>query len=538
MTLPIRVDGTTYEFNLIDTPGHVDFSYEVSRSLAACEGAILVVDASQGIQAQTVANVHLATEGKLAIVPFVNKIDLPHAHPLDVMGEMEKAFAFDVEEMMLGSAKTGEGVDALFAAVVRRVPPPPGDETPLRALVFDSEYNEFRGVVTYIRLFSGRLRRGDRIRMLGARENYEALEVGKFMPDMKPVAELLPGEVGYVIAGIKRIQDVQIGDTVTHEEGHETVELLPGYKEPKQFVFCSLYPAASEDYEALRKALDRLSLNDSSFSFLPESSPALGFGFRCGFLGLLHMEIVQERLERESDLDLVQTAPTVTYEILLVSEEVVRITSPAELPEPFKIREFREPYVRLSMIVPADSIGNIMKLAESRRGTYQSTEYLSETRVILVYEVPLAEILYDFFDKLKSLTSGYGTMDYEWLGFRPNDLVKLRILIGGDEVDALSSIVHRDKAFRKAKALLSSLKSEIPRHMFQIALQAAIGGRVIARENIVSMAKNVLAKCYGGDISRKRKLLEKQKEGKRRMKSIGRVTIPQKAFLAVLASAD
>ncbi|MDP7032895.1 MAG: translation elongation factor 4 [Planctomycetota bacterium] len=536
--IEVAIEGEVYQLNLIDTPGHVDFSYEVSRSLSACEGALLVVDAAQGIQAQTMTNVYLAMEAELEIIPVLNKIDLPTAQVDQVLTELEQSLGFDPDEVHSISAKTGLGCEKLIEHVVRRVPPPKGEDSPLRALIFDSEYDEFRGVIVYVRIVDGVLRKGDRIRMIGTRSSWDVVEIGKFRPDMVSTDKLGAGEVGYCIAGIKTIKDVIVGDTITRHDRHETVESLPGYIEPKPMVFCGLYPAQGTEFHSLRGALEKLSLNDSSFSFQPESSPALGFGFRCGFLGLLHMEIVQERLERESNLELVQTAPNVTYKVVLRSGEKVVVHRPADLPDTHQIQEFTEPFVNLSLILPSKDIGGLMKLLETRRGEYRSTEYLSPERVLLRYEVPLAEILYDFFDRLKSLTSGYGTMDYELIGYRASDLVKLRILVAGDEVDALSIIVHREKADRKGRTILKALREQIPRHLFQIAIQAAIGGKIVARENIRALSKNVVAKCYGGDVSRKRKLMEKQKEGKRRMKSIGRVSIPQEAFLAVLSGED
>ncbi len=532
-------EGIEYQLNLIDTPGHVDFSYEVSRSLAACEGALLLVDAAQGVQAQTMANFFLALDGGLEIVPVLNKVDLQAARPEAVAKEMETSLGIRPADVLRVSAKTGIGVEEVLEAVVHAVPPPQGDPAgPLRAIVFDSVYDEYRGVIVFLRVRQGSVRRGETIFMLGTRRAYDVLDVGKFRPRPESVDLLHAGEVGWMVCNIKTIHDVKIGDTVTHEKGRDSVEALPGYREPKPMVYCGLYPTANSDFEPLRKALEKLHLQDSSFTFHPESSDALGFGFRCGFLGLLHMDIVQERLEREWGLDLVQTAPNVTYEVLRTDGKVERIERPADLPDTMQIGEFREPLVRVSLILPAESIGVMMKVCEDRRGSYVRTEYLSQERVVLVYDLPLAEILYDYYDILKSATKGYGTMDYELLGFRVADLVRMRILVAGEEVDALSTICHRAEAESRGREVLKRLRKEIPRHLFEVALQAAVGGKIIARESISALRKNVTSKCYGGDITRKRKLLEKQKEGKRRMKQIGGVEIPQKAFLAVLSSRD
>ncbi len=527
--------GGRYELNFIDTPGHVDFHYEVSRALTACEGAILVVDATQGVEAQTVANAYLAVEAGLEIIPVVNKIDLPSARPEDVAMEIESVLGLGADDCIFCSAKTGQGIVELLDAICDRLPGPAGDAAkPTQALVFDSEYDDYRGVITYLRLFNGRLKVGDRIRMMRAGRTYNITELGKFTPRMTPFKEPIEaGEVGYMVAAIKSLEDVNIGDTVTLD-ARPAPEPLPGYREPQQMVFCDFYPAGETQFEALRDAVERLHLNDASFTFQPQHSDALGFGFRCGFLGMLHMEIIQERLERESGVSLVQTAPTVTFQVLLNTGEVVEITNPADLPDMSRVREIREPIVDVEIITPNDGIGEIMRLCESRRGVYKRQQYLSETRQILDYELPLSEIIYDFYDKLKSITRGYGTMDYTLKGFRADNLARMDILINGQPVDALSTIVHRDKAEQRGRALLGRLKKEIDRHMFEIPLQAAIGGRIIARESIRAMRKNVTAKCYGGDVTRKRKLLEKQKEGKRRMKRIGTVDIPQEAFMAVL----
>jgi len=526
--------GDRYRLNLIDTPGHVDFNYEVSRSLAACEGALLLVDATQGVQAQTVANCYLAVEAGLEIVPVVNKIDIASARPDEVIEEMHTSLAIKPDEVLRASAKAGIGIDEVLDAVITRISPPKGEVlAPLQALIFDSVYDDYKGVITYIRVKNGSVRKGDRIRLLAGGRTHEVLELGVQRPKMTPVAELGTGEVGYLCANIRVMQDVKIGDTITTADAKD-VAALPGYKEPLPMVYCGIYPTNNADFPELRKALERLRLNDSAFTYQPETSEALGFGFRCGFLGLLHMEIVQERLERESNVSVVQTAPNVTYEVVTTRGDVIRIDNPARLPEEHLIAEFREPIVRASLVVPTESIGAIMKLNEDKRSTYLKTEYLGPQRVILSYEVPLAEIIYDYYDALKSMTRGYGTLDYEVIGERPAKLARLKILVNGVEVDALSTIVHAEKAEFIGRNLIRRLKKEIPRHLFEIPLQAAIGGRVIARENIAPVRKNVTSKCYGGDITRKRKLLEKQKEGKKRMKAVGSVEIPQTAFMAVL----
>lgn len=527
-------DGENYLLNLIDTPGHVDFGYEVSRSLAACQGALLVVDAAQGVEAQTVANAFLAIEGGLEIIPVMNKIDLTTARPAEVDEELAQTFGFHKQEAIRCSAKTGVGTEDLLEAIVTFVPPPEANrEIPLRALIFDSHYDEYRGVIVYLCVKEGRLNKGDEIILMSTGRKYSVDEVGYFRPGMEPTDVLEAGEVGYFFASIKTIHDVKIGDTVTTRIDGAT-EILPGFENPKSMVYCGTYPADSADYEDLRTALDKLLLNDPSFTFQPESSDALGFGFRCGFLGLLHMEIVQERLERESGIVLVQTAPTVTYEILLKDGEVELIDSPSQLPDPMLVEEVREPIVEASIIIPKEYIGVVMKLMEDKRGEWRKSEFLSPTRVQMTYEAPLAEIITDFYDKLKSMTRGYGTLDYSFKTYRKDKLVRLNILVNGDPVDALSIILHKDVAERRGRILLKKLKTVIPRHMFQVPLQAAIGGKVIARETIKALMKNVTAKCYGGDISRKRKLLEKQKEGKKRLKQIGSVSIPQDAFMAVL----
>jgi len=535
VALKLVRDGKEYNLNLIDTPGHVDFSYEVSRSLGACEGALLLVDASQGVEAQTVANAYLAMELNLAIIPVISKIDLPNSRPDDVLNEMEKTLGLAPEEALMVSAKTGKGIDEIFDAVIKRIPPPKGNpNAPLRALIFDSIYDEYRGVVVYLRIFDGSVKVGDEIYMMKTNSSFKVEEVGIFKPKMVVKASLSAGEVGYCIANIKSLHDVKVGDTVTHNRDR-TAEALPGYRPPMAMVYCGIYPTNNADFHLLREALERLSLNDSSFTFEPETSQALGFGFRCGFLGLLHMEIVQERLERESNINIVQTAPNVTYEILKTNKEIIKVDNPEKVPPVNDIEEFREPMVRASFILPTEYLGTIMQLAEGRRGRYKSTEYLSEKRAILIYELPLAEIIFDFFDKMKSATRGYGTLDYDFIGYETADLVKLDIFVASKRVDALSTIVHRKDADIKGRKLVKKLKNEISRHLFEVVLQAAVGSRIIARESIRPIAKNVTAKCYGGDITRKRKLLEKQKEGKKRMKSVGSVEIPQKAFLSVLS---
>ncbi len=529
-----KVDGEDYELNLIDTPGHVDFQYEVSRSLACCEGAVLLVDAFQGVEAQTVANAYAAMEHDLKIVPVLNKVDLKHARPDEVIAEMESVLAIDPDDVLRCSGKSGEGAEDLLRAIVERIPPPSGHpDAPLQAMVFDSHYDEFRGAITYVRLMNGTVRKGQKIRFLKAGTTHEVLELGQFVPQRRPCDELKAGQVGYLICNIKSLGQVHIGDTVS-VPGEDTAEPLSGYRAPQRMVYCGLYPSDGQDFEELRDALTKLSINDPSFEFEPETSDALGFGFRCGFLGLLHMEIVQQRLEGESDMDLVQTAPNVTYEILTTAGETLQIHNPQQVPDAGLIDEFRQPIVKVNFVLPTDYIGPVMQLCTDRRGVYVRTEYLSPTRAMLTYELPLAEVIYDMHDRLKSVTRGYGTMDYELIGYFPADLVRLDILIGGKKVDALSIICDRRDADRRGRAIVKKLRTEIDRHMFEIALQAAIGSRIIARETISPLRKNVTAKCYGGDISRKRKLWAKQKEGKKRMKSIGSVDIPQKAFLAVL----
>jgi GTP-binding protein LepA len=534
VTMPYTLRGETYELNLIDTPGHVDFHYEVSRSLSCCEGALLLVDAFQGVEAQTVANAYAAMDHNLVIVPVVNKVDLQHARVEEVIEEMHQSLAIEPDEVLRCSGKSGLGVTELLEAIVRRVPPPTGDPSAmLQAMVFDSMYDDYRGAITYIRMMNGTVRKGQKVRFLRLGNTVEVMELGQFAPHRRACEQLTAGEVGYLICNIKSLGDVHIGDTVSIPS-EEAAEPLPGYQEPKRMVYCGLYPSDGQDFEELRDALTKLSINDPSFEFEPETSDALGFGFRCGFLGLLHMEIVQQRLEQESDVDVVQTAPNVTYEIVNKKGETIQVHKPQDVPELGDIEEFRQPIVRVSIILPTDYIGPVMQLANDRRGKYVRTEYLSPTRAMLVYDMPLADVIYDMHDKLKSATRGYGTMDYEVTGYQSADLVRLDILVGGNRVDALSIVCDRRDADYRGRAIVKKLRKEIPRHMFDVALQAAVGSKVIARENISAMRKNVTAKCYGGDITRKRKLWAKQREGKKRMKSIGNVDIPQKAFLAVL----
>ena len=534
-----QFNGETYELNFIDTPGHVDFHYEVSRALAACEAAVLVVDATQGVEAQTVANLYKAVDADLEVIPVINKIDLPAAEPERRAQEVEDVLGLPAEDCVFTSAKTGEGVKALLDAICAKSPPPRGNaDARLRALIFDAKYDDYRGVIVYFRIMDGRMRVGDRIKMMRVGRTYHATELGKFRPKMVSTDEPFEaGDVGYMVAAIKTLEDVNIGDTITLDT-HPADEPLPGYQEPVPMVFCDFYPTGDTQFDELRDAIARLRVNDASFNFEPSSSEALGSGFRCGFLGLLHMDIVQERLEREMQVSLVQTAPTVTYEVETRDHRVTRITNPAELPDPSNILEIREPMVAAEIICTTDSIGDLMKLCETRRGVYREQRYIDEKRQILEYDLPLAEIIFDFFDKLKSITSGYGTMDYQVKGFQKDDLVKMDVLVNGSKVDALSVIVHRAKAEQRGRALLKRLKEQIDRHLFEIPLQCAIGGKIIARETIKSVGKNVTAKCYGGDVTRKRKLLEKQKKGKERMKRLGNVDIPQTAFLAVLDTSE
>ena len=523
-----------YELNLIDTPGHVDFHYEVSRSLACCEGAVLLVDACQGVEAQTVANAYAAMQQNLTIVPAINKVDLQNARREEVLQEMESSLGIDPFSVIATSGKAGIGTEELLAAVIERIPPPQGDpNATLQAMVFDSHYDEFRGAIIYVRLMNGTVTKGQKVRLLKAGITYDVLELGQFVPQRRACEQLRAGQVGSLICNIKAVNQVHIGDTVTIP-GEDAAPALAGYQEPKRMVYCGLYPAEGQDFEELRDALTKLAINDPSFEFEPETSDALGFGFRCGFLGLLHMEIIQQRLEREANLDLVQTAPNVTYEIVTTTGETLRIYNPQKVPESGLIEEFRQPVVRVSFVLPTESIGPVMQLCTDRRGVYVRTEYLGAHRAILIFDLPLAEVIYDLHDKLKSVTRGYGTMDYDFLGYFPADLVRMDILVGGKRVDALSIVCDRRDAERRGRAIVKKLRTEIDRHMFEVALQAAVGTRVIARETISAMRKNVTAKCYGGDITRKRKLWAKQREGKKRMKSIGNVDIPQKAFMAVL----
>jgi GTP-binding protein LepA len=528
-----------YMLNFIDTPGHVDFSYEVSRALTACEGAVLVTDSTQGVEAQTVANAYLAIENDLEIVNVVNKIDLPAAQPEKVAEEIEQTFGFDAAECILASAKTGQGIQELLTAICTKLPGPnEPTSTKTRALIFDSHYDDYRGVIVYVRMVDGSLKIGDKIRMMGTGRTFTITEIGKYTPKPTKVQAIAAGETGFVIASIKALADVRVGDTITLELDQADTP-LPGYQEPRQMVFCDFFPATAEDgkgqdFEELREAMEKLSLNDSSFTFQAVHSEALGFGFRCGFLGLLHMDIIQERLEREGGVQVVQTAPTVTYELETRAGEKLEIHNPADLPDPSMWLELREPIVRLECIVPAEYVGDVLALALGRRGHFKNQTPLSETRQMLTFEIPLAEIIYDFFDKLKSMTRGYATMDYEVIGFQRENLVKVDVLINGDPVEALTFISHRETADKRGRSLLVKLKAQIDRHQFEIPLQAVIGGKIIARESIKAVRKNVTAKCYGGDVSRKRKLLEKQKKGKSKMKSIGSVNIPQEAFMAVL----
>jgi len=528
-------DGETYLLNLIDTPGHVDFSYEVSRALAACEGAILIVDAAQGIEAQTLANFYLAADAGLTIVPVINKIDLPAADVEGTREQITEVLDLDGTEALAISAKHGTGVPEVLEAIVARIPAPPGDpEGPLKALVFDSYYDSYQGVVVYVRIRDGRVRPGLRILLMSNGRTYEVQQVGVFSPDMRPVEELSAGQVGYITASIKRVADAKVGETIT-EALRPAAEPFPGYRDAKPMVFAGLYPIEDTEYEALRDALEKLRLNDPAFNFEPETSLALGYGFRCGFLGMLHMEIVQERLEREFNLSLIITAPSVQYRVLTSAGEVLDIDNPSKLPSPDRIEQMEEPYVHSSVYVPTEFMTAVYKLAQEKRGEHRSLEYLGK-RVHIRFDFPLAEIVVDFYDKLKSISKGYASFDYEFADFRPSELVKLDILLNGDPVDALSIIVHRDKAYERGKALVEKLRGVIPRQLFEVAIQAAIGSRVIARETVKAMGKNVTAKCYGGDITRKRKLLERQKEGKKRMKQVGKVEVPQEAFLSVLKS--
>jgi len=528
-------DGHEYTLNLIDTPGHVDFSYEVSRALAACEGAVLIIDAAQGIEAQTLANFYLASDANLTIIPVINKIDLPAANVEGTREAITETLDLDGSEALAISAKHGTGVPEVLEAIVMRIPPPTGDpDGPLKALVFDSFYDSYQGVVVYVRLTDGHVRPGMRVLLMSNGRAYDVQQVGVFSPDMRPVEELSAGQVGYVIAGIKRVADAKVGETLT-EAARPTVEAFPGYRDAKPMVFAGLYPIEDTEYEALRDALEKLRLNDPAFTYEPETSLALGYGFRCGFLGLLHMEIVQERLEREFDLSLIVTAPSVRYRIVTTAGDVLDLENPSKMPTPDRIAQMEEPYVTSSVFVPTEFMTAIYKLAQEKRGEHKSLEYHGK-RVHIRFDFPLAEIVVDFYDKLKSISKGYASFDYEFADFRPSNLVKLDILLNGDPVDALSIIVHREKAYEKGKTLVEKLRAVIPRQLFEVAIQAAIGSRVIARETVKAIGKNITAKCYGGDITRKRKLLERQKEGKKRMKQVGRVEVPQEAFLSVLKS--
>lgn len=531
-------DGVEYTLNLIDTPGHVDFTYEVSRSLAACEGALLVVDAVQGIEAQTLANAYLAVENDLELVPVINKIDLPSADPESVKEQIEEVLGIDASEAILVSAKTGQGVDEVLEAIVNLIPAPKGDrDGQLQALIFDSHFDPYKGAIPYMRVKNGTLRKGSKIRMMGTETEFDVTEVGIFTPAMKQVDVLQAGDVGYLAASIKNVRDTQVGDTVTDAE-HPAAEPLPGYRKAMPMVYCGIYPIENNDYDDLKEALEKLSLNDSALVYEPETSVALGFGFRCGFLGLLHMEIIQERLEREYGLELLTTAPSVDYIVYRTDGEIEHIDNPSEIPEVQKIEHMEEPYVEATIMSPKDYIGAIMELIQDRRGEFKNMEYVSATRVILTYKLPLAEVIFDFFDQLKSRTRGYASLDYEMDGYRQSNLVKLDILVNGDIVDALSLIVHKDSAYHRGRQLTEKLRKLIPRQLFEVSIQAAIGNKVIARESVKALRKNVIEKCYGGDISRKRKLLEKQKEGKKRMKQMGNVEIPQEAFMAVLQLDD
>ncbi|MGD6895232.1 translation elongation factor 4 [Bacillus infantis] len=531
-------DGEIYTFHLIDTPGHVDFTYEVSRSLAACEGAVLVVDAAQGIEAQTLANVYLAIDNDLEIVPVINKIDLPSADPERVRGEIEDVIGLDASEAVLASAKAGIGIEEILEQVVEKVPAPQGDpDAPLKALIFDSLYDAYRGVVAYIRVVEGTVKVGDKVKMMATGKEFEVTEVGVFTPKSTPMPELSVGDVGFLTAAIKNVGDTRVGDTITSAKNGAT-EPLPGYRKLNPMVYCGLYPIDSARFNDLREALEKLELNDSALQFEPETSQALGFGFRCGFLGLLHMEIIQERIEREFKIDLITTAPSVIYDVVMTDGTLLKVDNPSDMPDAQKIDRVEEPYVKATMMAPNDYVGAIMELCQDKRGIFIDMQYMDETRVSIVYEIPLSEIVYDFFDQLKSSTKGYASFDYELIGYKESKLVKMDILLNAEKVDALSFIVHRDFAYERGKVIVEKLKDLIPRQQFEVPIQAAIGQKIVARSTIKAMRKNVLAKCYGGDISRKRKLLEKQKEGKKRMKQVGSVEVPQEAFMAVLKMDD
>ncbi|WP_456273975.1 translation elongation factor 4 [Bacillus sp. AK031] len=531
-------DGEEYIFHLIDTPGHVDFTYEVSRSLAACEGAVLVVDAAQGIEAQTLANVYLALDNNLEILPVINKIDLPAADPERVRQEVEDVIGLDASEAVLASAKAGIGIEDILEQVVEKVPAPEGDpDNPLQALIFDSLYDSYRGVIAYIRVVEGSVKVGDKIKMMATGKEFEVNDVGVFTPKATSTKELTVGDVGYLTAAIKNVGDTRVGDTITGAK-NPADKPLPGYRRLNPMVYCGLYPIDSAKYNDLREALERLELNDSALQYEPETSQALGFGFRCGFLGLLHMEIIQERIEREFKIDLITTAPSVIYNVHMTDGEELKVDNPSMMPDPQKVESVEEPYVKATMMVPNDYVGAVMELCQGKRGNFIDMQYMDETRVNIVYEIPLAEIVYDFFDQLKSSTKGYASFDYELIGYKESKLVKMDILLNGEQVDALSFIVHRDFAYDRGKIIVDKLKELIPRQQFEVPIQAAIGQKIVARSTIKAIRKNVLAKCYGGDISRKRKLLEKQKEGKKRMKQVGSVEVPQEAFMAVLKMDD
>ena len=534
VNLKYNYQGEEYILHLIDTPGHVDFSYEVSRSLAACEGAILVVDAAQGIEAQTLANLYLALDNNLTIIPVINKIDLPNADPEKVKRELIETLGFNEDEIVLTSAKNGIGIDELIETIIKKVPAPKGDKNKdLQALIFDSYFDAYRGIMTLVRVVNGKIKVKDKIKMLATGAVYEVVEIGIHTPHEMKKDQLVAGEVGYLCASIKSIEDVKVGDTITLV--NSKVDQLPGYQPMKPMVFCGLYPIESSKYPDLREALEKLKLNDASLEFTPETSKALGFGFRCGFLGLLHMEIIEERIEREFGISLIATSPSVIYDVELTNGEHITVDSPVKMPEKVKIKDIKEPYIRTNIFVPSDYIGAIMELCQDKRGNYVSMEYLDKTRVNIHYELPLSEIVYDFFDKLKSYTKGYASFDYEIIGYKSSNLVKMDILLNGEIVDALSVIVHKDFAYNRGKAIVNNLKKLIPRQQFEVPIQAVIGNKAIARENIKAVRKNVIAKCYGGDVSRKKKLLEKQKEGKKRMKMVGSVEVPQEAFLSVLS---
>lgn len=531
-------DGETYIMHLIDTPGHVDFTYEVSRSLAACEGAVLVVDAAQGIEAQTLANVYLALDNDLEILPVINKIDLPAADPERVRQEVEDVIGLDASDAVLASAKAGIGIEEILEQIVEKVPAPTGDPSaPLKAMIFDSLYDPYRGIVSYVRIVEGTVKPGDKIKMMSSDKEFEVIEAGVFTPRATLREELTVGDVGYLTAAIKNVGDAPVGDTITHAR-NPAAEALPGYRRLNPMVYCGLYPIDTSKYNDLRDALEKLELNDAALQFEPESSQALGFGYRCGFLGLLHMEIIQERIEREFNIDLITTAPSVIYNVHMTDEEILKIDNPAMMPDPQKISYVEEPYVKATIMVPNDYVGAVMEICQKKRGNFITMDYLDNSRVSIIYELPLAEIVYDFFDQLKSGTKGYASFDYELIGYKESKLVKMDILLNSEQVDALSFIVHRDFAYERGKVIVDKLKTLIPRQQFEVPIQAAIGQKIVARQTISAMRKNVLAKCYGGDISRKRKLLDKQKEGKKRMKQVGSVEVPQEAFMAILKMDD